>query len=279
MRLTVFRMLLFFAGLLSVGSLVLYFLGAGTFSEFDLALSAIEVVSLVALAVWAWLSDSARAALLLYSGLWAGLLATLAYDLVRVPAVHGGVPVFKAISYFGTILLGQDRPTVLSEILGWAYHLSNGVSFALMYVALGGLKGSGTAKVVTGVLWGLSLEGAMLLTPYAEVLGYQRDARFVTITIGSHVVYGVVIGLSLHYYRRFPAGRPRWIALAAFLVPAALAMIAIDFNRQYSKKIPLSPPAYIGRHLYVVWNVPEPDRIAAIWLTQPSQLNPISGKD
>ena len=47
----------------------------------------------------------------------------------------------------------------------------------------------------------------MLLTPYAEVFGYQRDGRFMAITIGSHAVYGFVLWLGLRYYGRLGHGQ------------------------------------------------------------------------
>jgi len=257
-----FRILLFVAGSLSIGSLLLYFFGVGSFSVLCLTMSGIEAGLLAFLAWWAASREWPAARRLLIAGLWAGLLATAAYDIVRVPIVHGGVPVFKAISYFGTVLLGQNRSTVSSEILGWSYHLANGVSFALMYAAV-----AFRPNVITAVLWGLVLEGTMHLTPYAEVFGYQRDARFLAITIASHAIYGFVMWLAFRYWDRLSI-RTAWTGAAAALVPVCLAGMAVDFNQLYARKIPQSPPGYMGSHLYTVWNVPEPDRIAVMWLTK-----------
>ena len=81
--LTRFRLLLFFAGSLSIGSLLLYFFGAAAFSVLCRTASALEAVVLAFLAWWAWSRKSAEARRLLIAGLWAGLLATTAYDIVR----------------------------------------------------------------------------------------------------------------------------------------------------------------------------------------------------
>src|SRR5262249_34448175 len=132
---------------------------------------------------------------LILEGLWAGALATVVYDVVRIPIVHAGVPVFKAISYFGTVFLNQERPTLASEVVGWAYHLSNGVSFGLMYTAIAQRR-----RVWTAVAWGMLLEVMMLLTPYAEIFGYQRDARFLAITLSSHAAYGLTLWGGLQYF-------------------------------------------------------------------------------
>src|SRR6202034_3897192 len=129
------------------------------------------------------------------AGLWAGVFATFAYDLVRLPIVlGGGVAVFKAICYFGTIVLRQSSPTAFSEIVGWAYHLSDGIGFALLYVCL-----FSKPRRWTAVLWGLFLEGIMLLTPYAEVFGYRIGVQFVSITIAAHMVYGLALWVALVY--------------------------------------------------------------------------------
>ncbi len=249
------RTLLFSLASFSVASLLLYFLGIASFVTLAIALLLIEIAGIAYLS-----ATNAQMKSLIIPGIWAGLIATFAYDLVRVPIVQSGVPVFKAISYFGTTLLGVDRPTAASEFAGWAYHLSNGVSFALMYVALVPKPG-----LITAVLWGLLLEGIMLLTPYAEVFGYQRDARFLSITIGSHAVFGLVLWLGLKYW---PAVPKYAFAAAALGVPAALAGMSWDFSSRYAQKIPPSPPPYVGAGLYTTWSVPEPDRILALWVTQ-----------
>jgi len=201
----------------------------------------------------------------LVSGLWTGALATLAYDLVRIPVAHSGIPVFKAVSYFGTLLLGVQSPTPVSEVLGWAYHLSNGVSFGLMYVAL-----FRTTKIYTAVIWGLTLEAVMLLTPYAEVFGYRRDAKFFAITFGAHAVYGAVLYLALRLWNGIGSFqlRPAHVAAGVICVVLGLSLIAADSYRSYARNLPPSPPAYIGPHLYTSWDVPEPDRIVAMWVTK-----------
>lgn len=249
------RFWVFWAASLSIGSLLLYFFGIASFARLATILLVVEVA---ALAVMARRVEGQR---LVIAGFWAGLLATFFYDVVRVPIVQSGIPVFKAISYFGTTLLGVERPTAASEALGWAYHLSNGVSFALMYAAL--VRNPGP---ITGVLWGLLLEGVMLLTPYAEVFGYQRDARFLAITIGSHAVYGLVLWLGLKYWggMKNPVAA---FAAAAIGVPLALGAMSWDFSSRYAQKIPPSPPPYVGPELYTTWSVPEPDRILVIWAT------------
>ena len=260
-----FRLAVFTLGALSIASLLLYFFGVARFGTLAATLLPIEVVGLAALGIHAAITRNQSHVRLLVTGLWAGCLATVVYDLVRVPIVHAGLPVFKAISYLGTVLLGVERPTVLSEILGWTYHLSNGVSFGLMYAAIATRPG-----LVSAVLWGLSLEGAMLLTPYAEVFGYQRDLRFLAITIGSHAAFGATLWLALRGARPDGAGQPplRPLHYGAGItgVLLVLLLVAADSHRLHAARAAQSPPPYIGPKLYTTWNVPEPDRVSAIWI-------------
>ncbi len=256
------RILVFGLSALSILSLLLYFHGVLSFDEGVRWLLVPEVVGLAAVAAWARAAGREDLLRRLGAGLWAGGLATLAYDLVRVPISAAGIPVFKAISYFGTVLLGLDAPTPLSETAGWAYHLSNGLSFGLMYAVLVGQPG-----LVTALAWGLALEGAMLLTPYAEVFGYRLDARFLAVTLGAHAVYGFVLWMALRPWVP-PLRRPSvpYVALGLLSVPVGISIIAADFHIRYAEKLPPSPPPYIGSHLYTTWDVPEPDRLAALWV-------------
>jgi hypothetical protein len=257
-----YRIAFFILGSFSIGSLLLYFFGIGSFKALATTLLSAQFVGLTVSGIYAHRAGHDDAKRILTSGIWAGCLATLVYDVVRIPIAHSGIPVFKAISYFGTVFVGVERPTVLSEIVGWTYHLSNGVSFALMYAALV-LR----PTPISAMAWGLSLECAMLLTPYAEVFGYQRDLRFFAITVGSHAAYGLALWLGLRGMRGLNFRlRPVHYGLGFAVVPLSLVLIAADSHRIYAANIPQSPPAYVGTKLYTVWNVPEPDRVSVIWV-------------
>lgn len=256
-------------GASSIATLLLYFYGVSSMGP---AVKTILVPGALALAVVGiWSRQAQRYELLerIISGLWAGGLATLAYDVVRLPISLSGLPVFKAISYFGTIILDQPSPTPASEVVGWAYHLSNGIGFGLMYAAI-----IVRPRWWTAVIWSLVLEAVMLVTPYAEVFGYKVGSQFLAITISSHVIYGLVLWASLRYWlrgQRFQSEirnrRSRLGLTTGFaIVPIGIASVAFSFHQQHARQIPPSPPSYIGSHLYITWDVPEPDRIAALWV-------------
>jgi hypothetical protein len=254
------RLAAFLCGSLSVGSLLLYFYGAVGFASGAVALLALEIAGLIAVMIIARRIGAWDVRHRLIAGLWAGGVATLAYDVVRVPIAREGIPVFQAISYFGTLLAGLDTPSAGSEGLGWVYHLSNGVSFGLMYTML-----APRPSALTAVVWGLGLEGAMLLTPYAEVFSYRRDWRFLTITIGAHACYGAALWLAWRHWnsRRRSAAT---VGGGVVAVGLGLALIAADFHRLHAAGLSASPPEVFGPNLYVTWDVPEPDRVAALWV-------------
>jgi hypothetical protein len=107
----------------------------------------------------------------------------------------------------------------------------------------------------------------MLLTPYVEVFAYRLDARFLAITIGAHAVYGLVLWIMLRPWssaRRMTASPS--VAVGVLCVPLGISAIALDFHARFANRLPPSPPPYIGNHLYTTWDVPEPDRLAALWV-------------
>lgn len=259
-------------GAASIATLLLYFYGAAGMGEGVKVLLLPALLLLALLVVWARRTGREELYERTLAGLWAGGLATLAYDVVRVPIAMSGVPVFKAISYFGTVILGQHTPTVASEVVGWTYHLTNGIGFGLMYAAV-----IRKPRWWTAAAWGLFLEFAMLRTPYAEVFGYKLSQGFVAISLGAHVVYGLALWLFLRQWdgwsdepggggRRALRHRPSIAALTFALVPLGLGTVAADFHVRHVASIPPSPPPYLGPHLYTTWNALEPDRLAAMWV-------------
>lgn len=251
----------FVLGAASIASLLLYFFGVLSMGNGArwLLLPALILLAVFALAVAR--RDGALAERIV-AGLWAGALATFTYDVVRVPIAAAGVPVFKAISYFGTLILEQSRPTLASELAGWGYHLSNGVGFGLMYLVM-----VRRPRLWSAMLWGVTLEAAMLATPYAEIFGYRMTPEFLAITLGSHLVYGATLWAGYLGWQRLRSSSRRggWLVALGLLAPLGVGGVAADFHDRHAASLPPSPPTYVGEHLYTTWNVPEPDRVALLW--------------
>jgi len=82
--------------------------------------------------------------------------------------------------------------SVGTELLGWGYHFSNGVTFGIMYIALVG--GPGRGHWLWGVVFAVGLELGMLFTPYAAFFQIPLTTRFVVVTLAAHSIFGVVMG-------------------------------------------------------------------------------------
>lgn len=167
------------------------------------------VYGLGSFAVWFWAVAAPALALLLWIG-WAvsrpgaahgqlhtilvagtvgGLLGTVGYDLVRVPFVVGGLRVLAPIDSYGVLLLGAQTSSPLTGFAGWAYHFSNGIGFGIAYaaVALG-------RRWWWGIGWGLVLETATLVTPFADAYGLRGQYGTIAVAYAAHVPYGLAVG-------------------------------------------------------------------------------------
>lgn len=136
-----------------------------------------------------------------------GIIAAISYDIFRLPFVFarewhiaGIVPplnLFKVFPRFGAMILGQPIEQVTyslgTQITGWAYHFSNGLTFGIMYLAMVGdaRRRSWTWAVVMAV----GLELAMIVTPYPGIFGITVGTTFVVVTLAAHLIFGVVLGL------------------------------------------------------------------------------------
>lgn len=130
------------------------------------------------------------------TGAGVGIAAAAAYDLYRLPFVLGGAPLFKVFPRFGEMLLNTAEPRWAVHAVGWAYHFSNGAALGIMFLTL--VAGPRRPPiVVSGVLWALAVEAALLLSPYAQFFGFAVNGRFLFYTISAHAVFGLCLGLLL----------------------------------------------------------------------------------
>jgi hypothetical protein len=131
---------------------------------------------------------------LLWGAIW-GFVATIAYDVVRPIIVAVGdfdANPFKAIPIFGSLIVGQPEDAVASQVVGWAYHFWNGISFGMMF-ALVRPRGAWLA----GTIWGVGLQLCMMAV-YPEFIGAHLDnIGFVTQSLLGHAVWGAVLGAGL----------------------------------------------------------------------------------
>lgn len=126
-----------------------------------------------------------------WAGFLAGLLATAVYDGFRwflLREFEFTFQPFHIFSIFGTLLLGPQAPPALVVAVGIAFHVSNGVGFAIGYAILFGARG-----VLVGLVWALALETIMLAV-YPDWLHIKTLGEFRTISLLGHLAYGGVLG-------------------------------------------------------------------------------------
>lgn len=141
-------------------------------------------------------------------GLVVGLVATLAYDATKAflsqldPSPYDP---FETTRVFGRILIGSAASPVAITVVGWAFHLMNGATFAIAFACLFARSGriGRWRGIATGIGWGLFLETFQLvLFPGWLSIGFIDEFR--RISFLSHIVFGAILGLFV------PAGL-RWI--------------------------------------------------------------------
>ena len=204
------RLLVFFLSATSIWCLLAEFYGLCSMQTFTLYVLIPATVALIAVAV----ADAARGDGRLWRavviGVIGGFIAAVAYDLFRLPfvvAAADGVgpqwlrlPLFKVFPRFGAMLLGQrftaqqtdSQFSLTAHLLGWVYHLSNGVTLGVMYMALVG--DAARRSWLWAVALAAGLELAMLFTPYTGFFGIGLTARFVVVTLAAHIVFGISLG-------------------------------------------------------------------------------------
>jgi len=125
------------------------------------------------------------------AGAIAGVLGTAAYDGIRLMVEHLGIATGKsllAIPLFGTGLTGLPPTTQVAVAAGWAFHVANGVGFAIAYT----LMAAGRPWWL-GVVFALVLE-AMMVSLYPGWLRVPLTSEFLTLSVTGHLAYGSVLG-------------------------------------------------------------------------------------
>jgi hypothetical protein len=154
---------------------------------------------LVLLCVLVWVKVVNRRLLLnrLLIGTIGGVLGLLAYDVGRW-LIQTLFPLdfdaFRPILSFGSLITGDPVTSLSAAAAGWAYHISNGLTFALVYALV-----AGPARWWYGLIWGGILEVGMILV-YPVLFSQINYEPFLVVSIVGHVLYGSVLGLCCERY-------------------------------------------------------------------------------
>ncbi len=169
-------------------------------------------------------------------GTLGGLVGAVAYDIFRLPFVFSDawglgrfgipqMPLFKVFPRFGALLLGEplEQPTysLAANLLGWAYHFSNGATFGVMFASLyagareafGPAGGSTWKAIPWAMLMAVGIELCLLASPYAAFFGIHLTPRFITVTLIAHIIFGLGLGAYFAWHAgrwRLPAANARF---------------------------------------------------------------------
>ena len=105
------------------------------------------------------------------------------------------LPLFKVFPQFGAMILGTaDSNSLAANLIGWAYHFSNGITFGIMYGTM--VNGQWRRRWPVAIVFAVGLELAMLFTPYPATFGIRVTETFVVVTLTVHLIFGVTMGLT-----------------------------------------------------------------------------------
>lgn len=124
-------------------------------------------------------------------GAFAGLIATVGYDVVRLGLVEFAdlqLRPFEAWRLFGMALTDSGQSGMVVMVAGTLFHLFNGVAFGIAYTLAFGHRGAWA-----GIAWALILE-AFMVSVYPGWLGLKALDEFLSVSIAGHLVYGSLLG-------------------------------------------------------------------------------------
>lgn len=137
------------------------------------------------------------------TALWAGILATIALEVVRIigfrffDTMPGSMPMLMGVLLTNHFMEG---PAWWTNVLGWADHFWNGFSFVLIFILLFGKRSIpltiaylltiGTIFQISPVM---SITGAGMFGQQVAPLGFPLTVYF------AHIAFGTTMGLCLKW--------------------------------------------------------------------------------
>ena len=139
----------------------------------------------------------------LVAGAGAGIVATLGLEVVRMTSFHfggmpGDLPRLMGVLLTDRFMLG---PSLLSDTLGYLYHLWNGAAFGIIFAVILGRRPLWWTIVFSELL-GLGF----LLSPAVKSMGIgfmgtDMPAMPLTVVL-AHLAYGLILGLLIRRWVR-----------------------------------------------------------------------------
>lgn len=173
------------------------------------------------------------------AGLLGGLVATVLYDLARVPFLAVGYRLFAPVNSYGILMTAASTSSPLTDLLGWTYNFMNGVAFGVAYA----MFGLGRRRI-WAIPFAMALETMTIVTPYADVYGLRGKVDVIAIAYGAHVFYGIALGLVVQRAARWKDRGdspvpPWWVA-------AGLAVVLVALNQPWTGQLAPGPATLVS---------------------------------
>ncbi len=194
-------------------------------------------------------------------GAVAGVAGTIAYDVFRIPFALAGQRIFAPIFSYGLLIDGGGMSSPWTDLLGWLFHLSNGVTFGIAFAVVMAGRHWGF-----GVLWGVLLEAVAFLGPFTEVYGLTGKWLSIGIAFAAHVAYGLPLGLMVFRFtttERF---------LKQNLLRPALIVLGVSVVGLTLWHRPWSDPATLDRAQEIAADAGQPVAVVVVERFQPEWL-------
>jgi hypothetical protein len=133
-------------------------------------------------------------------GTLGGILGTVGYDLVRIPFALAGQRIYAPIDSYGLMLDGGPMSSGWTDLLGWAFHVSNGATFGIAFVVVMAGRHWGW-----GIAWGLVLETVAYAGPFTERYALSGQYLSIAVAYAAHVAYGYPLGVVTQRFRELAA--------------------------------------------------------------------------
>jgi hypothetical protein len=191
------------SALSSIGALLLH---AADFIDMPYTVTFVSLpgtLLLISLTVWTGRTSRELFFNRLTVGFAVGAVGVVIYDAIRwvvQETLPIGFDAFYSIVAFGNLITGAPATSGTAVVVGWAYHISNGLTFGVLYSLI-----AGPARWWYGLIWGLILEIAMLVV-YPPLFQMGTTTGFVLVSIVGHAAFGAVIGLGCRRWA-LPAGQ------------------------------------------------------------------------
>lgn len=221
-KVTVLRVAVGLLGVLPVMSLLAWVYDLGPFRTWFVLTGLPAVIALLAISVASWKRGwgGPGLRLALVSGSLGGLAGAVGYDLFRIPFIVAGLRLFAPVDSYGILLLGASESSSATGFAGWGFHFTNGVGFGIAYamVALG-------RRWPWAVLWGVILETATIITPFADSYALRGRWDLIAIAYAAHLAYGVPLGVIVQRAAQWQVRRPLILPASVVLAVSLLGLL------------------------------------------------------